>query len=773
MHTRRLRAGILLAALAGALVALPAAPASADVIPQTVYPPVELTGMASPNYLLSQPDGGVTVGCGSGTRALRLSAAGTLTHTLANADPYVQVCGRKSAVTADGTLVTAATNGTGWPRLVAVKDGAVVWTHVFACQYTITKGVVVGTNGNVYALTWCNGQDTVTGFEPAPAPGNTTPTVVLSANTASAIDGGIAAYSGGLVVRTTTGLQYISYGGTVHQPFTVANVLNNNAAEYFDATLAGRIAVVAQASAPSVQFCGNDTWTAGSIYAYEPSGAAWAYNSLPACSHVYELRPTPTGGFVVHYDSPQSVLGSPRVHKLLALDANGDQLWVADLMPATAGQANVTATYAVDLNGNVAVQRWVEYQANGWWHKALRMALLSGFSGGTLATYELKADPMGSGQGYNASTDISLGENVWYVVAADCVNGNNCSSGAPKLYAVSVPGVQVEYPRGAILSPPGGAPLDYVAMGDSFSSGEGLPGFDAGTDTAGPPENRCHRSTTGAYARLLDATPSLNLNLTDFVACSGATTEQVTGTWPAGGSNTNEAAQVDALSASTDVVTITIGGNDIGFKNFVIDCLFSDCSNTLVNQPYFANIANLGLALDRTFVGDQTTDGIRDRAPNAKVYAIGYPQLLPSQGCSQTDGWMAALNELMLSAHNGNAAAIDLVVAIGYAGNIPDTKIYEAIAAGVVEFSSAETATVRSLVTELNAAIADAVAVINQPWLTYINPFASGSLFVGHELCTTQPFFHGLDVVNIEHSYHPNSMGQEAYQNLVSQHLVS
>lgn len=97
----------------------------------------------------------------------------------------------------------------------------------------------------------------------------------------------------------------------------------------------------------------------------------------------------------------------------------------------------------------------------------------------------------------------------------------------------------------------------YIAMGDSFSSGEGNDPFESGTDESGV--NECHRSPD-AYPEWLSQTPSLGMESYLSVACSGATTNDVlgvtetdnpTGVW-------NEPAQVDALSDETQVVTIRL-----------------------------------------------------------------------------------------------------------------------------------------------------------------------------------------------------------------------
>ena len=113
-----------------------------------------------------------------------------------------------------------------------------------------------------------------------------------------------------------------------------------------------------------------------------------------------------------------------------------------------------------------------------------------------------------------------------------------------------------------------GSPLSQPSstmspQGDLFSSGEGVPPFISGTDTS---TNGCHRSTQ-AYAMLLDQDPALNLNLQSFRACSGATTQtMVSGQ----GDNGN---QLDAITADTDVVTLTVGGNNVEFATFVENCL--------------------------------------------------------------------------------------------------------------------------------------------------------------------------------------------------------
>jgi hypothetical protein len=111
----------------------------------------------------------------------------------------------------------------------------------------------------------------------------------------------------------------------------------------------------------------------------------------------------------------------------------------------------------------------------------------------------------------------------------------------------------------------------YVAMGDSYASGEGL---QSNATTYISPSNNdgCHRSAT-AYPALVAA--SLNVNLGQFetygsggfVACSGATSKDLLK-----GEN-GEPAQLSALSSATRWVTVTVGGDDLHFSNVLLACL--------------------------------------------------------------------------------------------------------------------------------------------------------------------------------------------------------
>jgi hypothetical protein len=355
---------MIAAALAATFLVAPTLPAHADT-PDTQYVPVPVADMGYPNLVLTQSDNGVTVGCaGWSTGTRRIDASGTVTHSIPNATPWPNACPRNAVVTADGTLVAVAVNNNGWPLVQDIKDGSTAWSYTsFPCN-VVVRDMVVGTDGNVYILytTLCGGQSYLLGL----TPGGAAPTVVMNnlgvANNVA--DGGLAATATGLALRTRTGLQFVSYSGTVDDPMTINNMVGGVDQYHADATLSGRTLVPLVASTAQQQLCGNDSHTFGGVYMFDANGQVWGYNSLPACSHVYEFYMTPSGGAVVHYDTPQGgIAGNSRVQHLLALDADGNQLWAIEL---TLEQSVVDAgmSLAVDLNGNVAVQRRIRYELN-------------------------------------------------------------------------------------------------------------------------------------------------------------------------------------------------------------------------------------------------------------------------------------------------------------------------------------------------------------------------------------------------------------------------
>ena len=140
--------------------------------------------------------------------------------------------------------------------------------------------------------------------------------------------------------------------------------------------------------------------------------------------------------------------------------------------------------------------------------------------------------------------------------------------------------------------------VDYVAMGDSFTAGVGAPG-QIGLCLQSP------NSYAGQWAKKNKPASFYSL------ACVGAVTRDV------------QQLQVPLLSRKTDLITISVGGNDAGFVPAVLTCTLgseSTCAST-VRTARDTISGTLPAALDRTY------QMIKSKAPQAEVYVMGYPRL--------------------------------------------------------------------------------------------------------------------------------------------------
>lgn len=158
----------------------------------------------------------------------------------------------------------------------------------------------------------------------------------------------------------------------------------------------------------------------------------------------------------------------------------------------------------------------------------------------------------------------------------------------------------------------------YVSMGSSYAAGLGIAPYQEGSPA------RCARSTRN-YASQLAA--RRDLTLVD-VGCSGAKTSAIVQPWG------ELPAQIDAVTADTALVTVTIGGNDIG----LVGGLYGGSCRQLgearcapQSAPSEADYAELKTAMTGMVVA------IRARAPKARIVLVEYPTILPPQGsCAAT-----------------------------------------------------------------------------------------------------------------------------------------
>ena len=276
--------------------------------------------------------------------------------------------------------------------------------------------------------------------------------------------------------------------------------------------------------------------------------------------------------------------------------------------------------------------------------------------------------------------------------------------------------------------------LRYAALGDSFSSGEGVRPYMQGTDVHDV--NQCHRSEYG-YSSVLRL-PGLDLARTT-VACSGDTTENVR---PGGQPHWSEEhqSQLDRLDADDwDLMTLTIGGNDagahdvIGFGSIATFCLKhlacevetpweDEGDSRTLEDAVRASIASAAFHARLRAV----YDGMLDRAPNGALFVLGYPHVFPVdvRDCG----------------------------AIGLA------------------YSKQERMFFRRLADDLNSVIHDTTA---EAGVHFVDP---RSWFGGHELCAAghNDWFGRVSVNDwAQESFHPNRVGQYNFAKVLADYIAA
>jgi lysophospholipase L1-like esterase len=258
---------------------------------------------------------------------------------------------------------------------------------------------------------------------------------------------------------------------------------------------------------------------------------------------------------------------------------------------------------------------------------------------------------------------------------------------------------------------------DYVALGDSYSSGEGADDYQPGTDED---TNRCHRSGN-AYGQQV-------YNGGDFAggfsfgACSGGVVEDY---FAPNQENQGEQAQRDLITEDTSLITISMGGNDFGFADVLSHCVFHRCAN----DAYLAELRDR-IAVEAGQLVDMYRD-MRERAgEDVRVIVVGYPHLFDVDGN----------HGLSLSS----------------------------------PITAAERRFLNNMSDMANQAIRDSIATADAG-MEFVD---IRDAYAGHEIGSTDPWIHDLslhwdwgDTGPNPSSFHPTQAGQDAIRDAVNQQI--
>jgi streptogramin lyase len=279
----------------------------------------------------------------------------------------------------------------------------------------------------------------------------------------------------------------------------------------------------------------------------------------------------------------------------------------------------------------------------------------------------------------------------------------------------------------------------YVALGDSYSSGEGNSPYVS--------SNACDRSES-AYGPLLDRDRALGPMT--FRACSGAETNDL---FDMNHVNPAEPRQLSWLTTATKVVTLTIGGNDAGFSVVLNHCVtgpfhesFGCSQDVQLNTEIQSRLAALaGTSSASTTEGlpiwpiESVVDAIHAKAPAARILVGGYPRLF---GGSRAD------YEQGTPAPSGRACQVGTVE-------------FGGTQALLVDYSDAQW--LNGLARMLNATIKNSVRTAASQGIAV--SFVEPSQFATHRFCdSSERWFYPLELDSSHNrlpaSFHPTANGQ-------------
>lgn len=173
--------------------------------------------------------------------------------------------------------------------------------------------------------------------------------------------------------------------------------------------------------------------------------------------------------------------------------------------------------------------------------------------------------------------------------------------------------------------------LLWVALGDSYASGEGAPDTTIAShgnagwfgDDADGAATTCHRSAGAASSRAATQVPRRSFEF-HSLACSGSTIRGTGDTSIVGPGGQLEKLRRLWPSARVNVMTLTIGGNDVGFANHVRRCITANCDTTATTEQVRQHLTDLETNL-KALAAEINDPAAADAPLIDHVVVVGYP----------------------------------------------------------------------------------------------------------------------------------------------------
>jgi lysophospholipase L1-like esterase len=249
-------------------------------------------------------------------------------------------------------------------------------------------------------------------------------------------------------------------------------------------------------------------------------------------------------------------------------------------------------------------------------------------------------------------------------------------------------------------------PMTYTALGDSFSSGTGAPPYFGVQD--------CRRAPT-AYAFDITGLPlgsGRRIGQPNLRACHGATVADLSRP------NHEPTPQLADVTGNTKLVTVTIGGNDLGFGDKLKGCIIGSCSRPLLADSLLFTTKVQLSQLYRGIRGQMASDGY--------LFVLSYPQFLPNPDEGERPNLFSCFGT--------------------------------DISFSMEDLSEMARAT-RQVRDTIRDAVADAVALTGDTHIRFVDML---DVFRGHRICSTDEWSTGYRFPELGGSFHPNARGHQA-----------
>ena len=739
-------------ATAGLVVSLAVATATEATAAESM-PPLQYPAIGLADYTegpIAGANGSITLPCtnsNSGTDLVTYNSSGTLVRQL-NRTQYVdgvQNCITNPVVDKNDVLYGTSNGKTpsgsyvNGQYLYAYAGSTQKWKYPLTCGSTTPK-YAVGATGNIYATASLSDGMHIIGIAPELAAGETQPAKVFDIKVASDCNTELFPYRDGIMLRSQNyGFRFYSYGGQL--------LAQPSVSRFWDAKLnaTGRLF-------DFTYVAGSNTSVNVSMYDPLTNQTIWTTPASTSGANAQSttIYPLANGGVVALIREQKMVspgfpaIPTEYVYSLATLNVAGQKI-KSVVLPNSTPQGQLTNIYVSPTsNGKLAIARSLDMNT-GLSYPSTVPAVTTGVYDpvtGTWSNQELIAGDIakvGGPNGYFIDSGPIVPSSNTIALLVKC--SGNCSGVKQKLLAVTATDSDADYPRSAVVNTAPRPASPYIALGDSFSAGEGNPPFLSGTDVSYVPGmnieavNKCHRSNT-AYPQLIAGSsakiPSFSMG--GFRACSGAVSTNI-----ADVAQWNEGTQLDWWpDATTQVVTLTIGGNDIKFGDLAKACIFSSCE--IGSTAYNISLSKINNELESKLTA--TYRAILRYVPNAKVFVVGYPQVMANKGPQDpTDGSCIYMYDPL----DGSDHWKDIRAA-------------------------------RDIVMKLNQKINGVVTTVRteQPGnirLHYVPVDGANSPFIGHEVCgSLSSWFLNVDqaVGSPDYVFHPNIAGHSGYASVVS-----